>query len=139
MSDSVLLPIPSDRIDNIWPLVKDRLQAAVLTANGRLDLLDLYKFLREKDLVLWVSVRDKKIEALAVTEIILHPKKKMCSVRIMTGEDYANWVGLEQGIADWAQSIGCSGMESIARKGWAKVFKHYEFTHIFLERMFDKS
>ncbi len=134
--DSVLLPIPSDRIDSIWPQVKDRLQAAVETANGRLDLVDLYRFLRAKDLVLWVSIRDKTIEAVAVTEIIQHAKKKMCCVRIMTGENYANWIGLEQGIADWAKSIGCDGMEATARKGWAKVFKHYDFTHIFLERMF---
>lgn len=136
MSGSVLMPIPSDRIDDVWPQVKDRLKAAVETANGRLDLLDLYGFIRAKDVVLWVSVRDKQIEAVAVTEIIQHAKKKMCNIRIMTGEDYANWIGLEDGMAAWAQSIGCHGMEALARKGWAKKFPHYEFSHIFLERMF---
>lgn len=135
-SDSVLLPIPSHRINDVWPSVKDRLGAAVKSARGRIELDDVKRFLESKDLVLWVSIRNKKIEALAVTEVVQHPRKKMCVVRIMTGEDYANWVHLEEGIANWAKSIGCHGMEAIARKGWSKVFKHYDFTHIFLERMF---
>jgi len=135
-SDSVLLPIPSHKINDIWPQVVVRLSEAIKTARGRLTIDDLKRFLISKDLVLWVSLRDKKIEAMAVTEIIQHPRKKMCFVRLMTGEDYANWVHLEQGIAGWAKSIGCDGMEAIARKGWAKIFKNYDFTHIFLERMF---
>lgn len=136
MSGSVLIPIPHDRIDEVWLKVKDRLEAAIKSTNGRMSLADAYRFFRTKDWVLWVSVRNGKIEALAVTEILQHPQKKMCAVRIMTGEDYANWIGLESGIADWAKSIGCDGMEAIARKGWAKIFKDYDFSHIFLERMF---
>jgi len=134
--DSFLLPIPSDKLDKVWGRVEGYLQSAVDSANGRFTLEDAYKFLSEKYWVLWVSVRDKKIEAIAVTEILQHPKKKICMVRIMSGKDYANWVGLEDGIAQWAKSIGCDGMEAIARKGWAKVFKKYDFSHIFLERMF---
>lgn len=134
--DSVLLPIPANRIGDVWPKVKDMLQSAIDSANGRMQLEDLQKFLINKDLVLWTSLRDKKIEAIAVTEILQHARKKMCMVRILTGKDYANWVQLEKGIAAWAQSIGCDGMEAIARKGWAKVFKDYQFTHICLERMF---
>jgi hypothetical protein len=136
MSDSVLLPIPPNRIDDVWPHVREMLGEAVKSANGRLELADVRKFLIEKDLVLWVSLRNKKIEALAVTEILQHPRKKMCMVRVLTGKDYANWVGLEEGIAKWAESIGCHGMEAIARKGWSRVFKNYDFTHIYLERMF---
>ncbi len=116
--------------------MKDYIESGVMSANGRFRLIDAYKFIVEKDWVLWCSVRDKKIEAIAITEILQYSQKKMCHVRIMSGKDYANWVELEQGIADWALSIGCHGMESIARKGWSKVFKQYEFTHIFLERMF---
>lgn len=112
------------------------LEDAVNSSNGRILLRDVYQFLKEKDLVLWVSLRDKKIEAIACTEIIQHARKKMCMVRILTGKDYANWLHLEKGIAKWAESIGCAGMEAIARKGWAKKFTDYEFSHIFLERMF---
>lgn len=134
--DSVLLPIPSHRLDDVWPQVETRLKDAVNGINGRMDINDLIRFIKEKDWVLWVSVRDKKIEAIACTEIIQYPKNKMCMVRIMTGENYANWIGLEAGIAAWAESIGCAGMESWARLGWKRVFKNYECSHILLERLF---
>lgn len=137
MSDSVLIPIPYNRLDAVWDSIKDRLQSAINSANGRFTIEDARKYLEEKDWVLWCSVRDKKIEAIAITEVLQYRRKKMCMVRIMTGENYANWIGLEKGIADWAKSVGCDGMEAIARKGWAKVFTEYEFTHVYLERMFD--
>jgi len=130
------MPIPSNRIDLVWDDVKDYIQSGVDSTNGRVRLKDAIDFIKSKDWVLWVSVRDKKIEAIAITEILQYSQKKMCHVRIMSGENYANWVGLEQGIAEWAKSIGCHGMESIARKGWAKVFKEYDMSHVFLERMF---
>lgn len=136
MSASVLLPIPADRVSDVWPHVKDMLQSAVDSANGRWALADIKRFLHEKDLVLWTSLREGKIEAVAITEIVQHSRKKMCMVKVLTGKDYANWVQLESGIAAWAESIGCAGMEAIARKGWARVFKNYDFTHILLERMF---
>ncbi len=102
---------------------------------GRMDLEDVSRFLKEKYWVLWLSIRNGNIEAIACTEIINYPKKTMCMVRILTGENYANWIGLEDGIASWAKSIGCTGMESWAREGWKRVFKHYKCSHILLERM----
>jgi hypothetical protein len=136
MSDSVLMPIPSSRIDTIIPNVIEMLNSAVESANGRFTLDDAIRHFKEKDWVLWTSVRDKKIEAIAATEILQYPQKKMCAVRIVTGKNYANWVQLENGIAAWAQSIGCDGMEAYARKGWAKIFTQYNCSHVFLERMF---
>lgn len=136
MSDSVLLPIPSDRIDLVWKDALKYLESAVDSTRGRLNLMDAYKFIREKDWVLWVSIRDKKIEAIAITEILTYPNRKICSVRALSGENYANWAKFEEQIAAWAKSIGCDGMEALARKGWAKVFTQYECTHVFLERKF---
>jgi len=136
MSDSVLLPIPYNRIDDVWPQVKDMLESAADSTNGRVLVRDFYQYFTEKDMVLWVSIRDKNIEAIAATEVLQYARKKMCHVRLLTGKDYANWAHLEKGIADWAKSIGCAGMESVARKGWSKVFKDYEQSHVFLERMF---
>lgn len=134
--DSVLLPIPASRIDKLWPQVKDMVQTVVDSTNGRMYIMDAYKHFIEKDWVLWVSIRNKEIEAIAITEILSYMRKKMCHVKGMTGKDYANWVGLEAGIANWAKSIGCSGIESVARKGWSRVFKDYNCSHVFLERMF---
>lgn len=134
--ESVLLPVQAERLPMVWPMVRQYMQSAVDGAKDRFTLDDAYRFILEKDWVLWCSIRNKKIEAIACTEILQYPNKKMCMVRVLTGKDYANWVGLEDGIAKWAQSIGCDGMEAIARKGWAKIFKQYDFSHIFLERMF---
>lgn len=134
--DSVLLPIPANRLDTVWAQVKPMLDSAVGSINGRMNISGVKKRLENNDWVLWVSVRNKVIEAIAITEILQYDLKKMCAVRVLTGHDYFNWVPLEEGIAAWAKSIGCHGMEAQARKGWAKIFKSYDFTHIFLERMF---
>lgn len=134
--DSQLLPIPYNRIDDVWPRVETMLKLAVRRCNGRYLLEDVRGFLESKDMVLWVSVRNKEVEACAVTEIIQYKRKKMCAVRIVTGKNKYHWVGLEQGIADWAKSIGCDGMEADARKGWVKIFKQYQSPHVKLERFF---
>lgn len=136
MSDSVLLPIPYWKIDELWSMVEGYIESASQSANGRFTSEDAKKFFKQKDWVLWCSIRNKNIEAIAATEILQYSQKKMCMVRILTGKDYANWVQLEDDIANWAKTIGCDGMEAIARKGWARVFKQYEMSHVFLERMF---
>lgn len=112
------------------------LDSAIESINGRMDIEGVRRRFENKDWVLWTSVRNKKIEAIAITEILQYDLKKMCAVRVMTGHDYFNWVGLEKQLAEWAKSIGCDGMEAQARKGWSKIFKDYDFTHIYLERMF---
>ena len=93
-------------------------------------------WLKEKYWVLWASLKDGKIEAVAFTEVIDYPLKKICVVRGLTGRKFKNWIYHEEQIAEWAKSIGCDGMESIARAGWARIFKKYTQSHVFLERMF---
>jgi hypothetical protein len=120
----------------VWKDIVDYLQSAADSSMGRFTVENAYKFISEKDWVLWVSIRNKTIEAIAITEVLNYPNRKICAVRVLTGKDYANWIGLEDGIASWAKSVGCDGMEALARKGWAKIFTQYDCTHVFLERKF---
>jgi len=135
----MLHPIPVAHLDAAWPHVEAMLEAATATSRGRETAFDIRRAVRAEDAQLWLWWDDsrRKATAVAVTQIVLHPRKKACRIRIVTGEDMGAW--LDQGLAEleaWARSLGCELMEANARPGWGRVMKGrgYQVGHHFIER-----
>ena len=76
---------------------------------------------------LWV-VMEKKIVAVAVTEINIHPKAKHCRIIIIAGDGMNQWFDeLILTIKNWAIQNQCNRIEGVGRKGWIKQSKHLGF------------
>lgn len=95
---------------------------------------DVIGHLYKREWQLWVTGIGRQIDACAVTEIVLYKRKKVCNIRICTGQNRQHWQSLMPFLESWAIAQGCTKMESIARKGWAKILKDWETTHIFIEK-----
>ena len=66
-----------------------------------------------------------------VTEIVDYPKKSVCRIWL-AGGDLDELIEAEKGIAQWAKSIGCHGLEIIGRKGWQRKMTDYRFNSVVL-------
>lgn len=130
----VFTGVLSRDIDRVWPKVEKQIFEAYQRARGRLNIQDVYDLLKTSDMQLWLALEGEEILGLCTTEIVRYPRKKVCAVRMCTGKDYNKWKHFIKNIEDWARISGCTAMETQCRQGWARVFKDYEQTHVFLEK-----
>jgi hypothetical protein len=131
----LLIGIPSADIDAVWPLVEPLIVDACRRGRGKEEPADIRDALKERDLQLWLAW-DGTIAALAVTQIVRHPRKTCCRIRICTGRDRQAWQHHIAIIEAWARTQGCAAMELIVRPGWSRVLakQGYATTHLFCEK-----
>lgn len=120
--------------EEIWILVKPMIIKACLRNKGRFTVKEVKEWLDTGKWQLWVIEHEGQIKALCTTEILIYPKLKSCQVNIVTGTGRNDWQYFKNEIEDWARKMGCKRIEALARKGWAKIYKDYELTHVFLEK-----
>jgi hypothetical protein len=132
--------VPYGDIDKVWPYALPWIEDAAKRSRGRFEASDTYKALVERDQQLWISINGGSVEACCVTEIVSYARKKYCRILIGTGRNREHWQEFATVIEEWAKSQGCHGIESIARKGWWKVFSAiftgWSLTHVFIEKEF---
>lgn len=85
--------------------------------------------------ILWVVAEGSDVKAILATELYFDVGgMKRCRIPFCTGEDAKTWVHLLSEIEAWARENGCSKLDMIARKGWAKHLQDYRMTHVVLEK-----
>ena len=127
--------IGSAEIPNYWRLVEPLISSACKTARGKWDAGYIRGQLEAGVMQLWL-ITDGSVLAVCITEIVQHPGKCCCRIRIMTGRERRRWQHLLEVIECWAKAQGCDAMELIARPGWSRPLKarNYEVTHLFCEK-----
>lgn len=114
-----LVPVPAAIIHKAWPHVWPMLEKVPQEEMGVGDILH---HLREKNLQLWIVVREEKeIEGALLTEIIHHPLMSVVRVRMAAGRRAKVWWKLASEIVGpWAKAYGCSKVEVVGRPGWER-------------------
>ena len=81
-------------------------------------------------------LRDENITAIAITEIVDFPRRKICRLLACTGTGADRWLDKLAEIEDWARHRGCTAIEPIARPGWERKLtaRGYRKTHVVLEK-----
>ncbi len=118
--------------DKCLPLLTDACER-----NGNLDTpQNTYELLLKNHKYLWLAVRDHEVLGVVLTSIEQYPLKKVCSIDICTGSDLDEWIGNLPIIEQWAQSNGCQEMFMMARVGYERKLKefNYQKTHVFLQK-----
>jgi hypothetical protein len=130
-----LIGIPSADVDAVWPLAAPLIDAACRRGRDKETAEDIRRALGDRALQLWLAW-DGAVVAVAVTEIVCHPRKRCCRIRICTGRARAGWQHYLAVIEAWARAQGCAAMELIARPGWSRhLARHgYATTHLFCEK-----
>jgi hypothetical protein len=125
--------IPPQLAREIWPLVRDKLYAAV----RRTDLshsVDIARDVLHGDGVLWLACDGQEIEAAAVTLLTRTDRHLVCLITALGGSNMERWLPLLSQIEDWAKAEGAALVRVMGRPGWARVLKDYEVSNVVLER-----
>ena len=125
--------IPPQLAREIWPLVRDRLYAAV----RRTDLshsVDIARDVLHGDGVLWIASNGEEIEAAAVTLLTRTDRHLVCLITALGGSNMESWLPLLSEIEDWARSEGAGLVRVMGRPGWGRVLKNYHVSNVVLER-----
>tara|TARA_R100000541_G_scaffold45884_1_gene52918 strand:+ start:2893 stop:3333 length:441 start_codon:yes stop_codon:yes gene_type:complete len=137
-----LVRIPTSNIDEVWPLVKKDIADALVFSGNHTDAQFVFDTLKQDKFQLFI-VWDKnqkttleKYYGVVVTEIVEKKLTKACHIFIMTGRQRQKWTALIKVIEDFAEQNNCDLLELIARPGWQRILKDYNYkrTHVVLEK-----
>jgi len=123
-----LTGIPSQEIDEIWEACEPYVELGAKKGQSEMTSKDIYNFCKEAKMQLWVIFNEKnKIKGVGTTEIVIHPRKKVCRIITLGGEEIDNWLHSITVIEAWAEENGCHAMETFCRKGFIKKLEHYGY------------
>ena len=130
--------IQASQIIDLWPQIGPLLQRIAIRSEGRTDVVSLVKAIDARDMQLWAAVVEDRIKAIATTELVNYPLKRVGRFVATSGEDIEEWIGYVLAIEAWAKQQGCTGMEAVARKGLERIMKPFGWhsTHSIIEKDF---
>lgn len=126
--------VTAEQIPAVWPYVEKLIADALARGEPCFTAEDARGFLERGGWQLWVAHDGKSVRLACCTEILNFPKRKVCALPIVTGQDREDWIGNLQIIETWAAAQGCTLMKVTARPGWRRILKDYRWTHVELEK-----
>jgi len=141
-----LVFIPKEKVDEVWKVVEKDISMALIRSNRYADSDHMKQWCESGKLQLWILWDDQaeqhntKYYGVVVTEILNRPLQKCLNIRIMTGRRRNKWQHLISIIEDYAVKNEITMMELIARPGWEKVLKQFNYkkSHVVLEKPLNK-
>ena len=125
------MPIRADQIDAVWHEAAPLIRLAQNRIERNAGMADIYNDLIDGRSMLWTIRFEDKLQAVIVTEIAQHPRRRVWRVLMIGGSGMSDW--LDDGIAAMkkaAQIAGCSAIEADGRLGWAKIVPQRGFKEI---------
>lgn len=74
------------------------------------------------------------IEAAVTTTLLQSNTGKVCVITAAGGRGLARWEPLLERIEAYAKAEGCDRVRLFGRKGWRRLMRQYELSHIILEK-----
>jgi hypothetical protein len=127
----LIVPIRADQIDAVWHEAAPLIRLAQRRIERNAGMADIYNDLIDGRSMLWTIRVEDKLQAVIVTEIAQHPRRRVWRVLMIGGSGMSDW--LDDGIAAMkkaAQIAGCSAIEADGRLGWAKIVPQRGFKEI---------
>ncbi|RKP56359.1 hypothetical protein [Pararobbsia silviterrae] len=132
----MLYGIQIAEIDAVWPEVRPWIEQACARNRGKYDADDILAGLLTGEDQLWIW-KSPTAFAVGITRLANYPKQRVCTIRIVTGLNAAEWQDEAMAtIERWAKENGCHAMELCARPGWARRMRSHGFdmTHVYIEK-----
>jgi hypothetical protein len=132
--------VPTEYVDTCWSKVEKFIEKAAKYTYGRYTTSNIYDIVKEGDYQLWVAFEGETFKGAVVTNIMNYPQKKILCMQFCGGEELKLW---KQPMLDilkrFARDLGCEGIESTGRPGWAKIFENdgYKATWVTYELPID--
>lgn len=116
--------VPTQYIDTCWDKVEGFMAKAAEYTYGRYKTGDIYDALKDGDYFLWVAYEGDTFKGAVATSFAVYPQRKLLCMQFCGGEELHLWKDAMLALLrKFAKDMGCDGIESTARQGWAKIFK----------------
>jgi hypothetical protein len=116
--------VPTQYVDTCWKRIEPFMEGAAKYTYGRYTSDDIYNCVEDGSHELWVAYEGNEFKGAVVTNIIVYPKRKLLAMAFCGGYNLKTWKEPMLALLQrYAKDMGCDGIESTARSGWAKVFK----------------
>lgn len=132
-STADLVCVDPARVQEVWPLVRDRIRAAI-EYTGLSDFGLVEADILAGDQLIWLAW-DNGIAAVATTHKSGIGSKSICTLTACQGHDRDRWLPLLKRIEDYARDEGCSAMRIYGRKGWSRVLDGYQIENVVMEKV----
>jgi hypothetical protein len=135
-----LIFIPQKLVEKVWIKVEPDVKSALERSGQYANSNHIKQHCLKNEMQLWIlwnkENKDKKYYGVVITEVIQRPLIKVLNIRIMVGNNRENWQHYISIIEDFAKQNGCDKMELIARPGWERVLKQFNYTksHVVLDK-----
>lgn len=117
--------IPPQYVDSCWDRIEGFIGKAAKYTYGRYTVSNIYDMVKEGDYQLWVAIDGTDFKGAVVTNIITYPQRKLLGMQFCGGEELKLWKEpMLELLKRFAKDVGCEGIESTGRPGWAKVFQN---------------
>ena len=127
----LIVPVRADQIGAVWHEAAPLIRLAQKRIERNAGMADIFESLISGQKMLWLVRTEDKLQAVIVTEIAQHPRRRVWRVLMIGGSGMSDW--LDDGIAAMkkaAQIAGCSAIEADGRLGWAKIAPKVGFKEI---------
>jgi hypothetical protein len=120
--------VPAQYVDQCWSKIEGYIEKAAEYTYGRFTASNIYDLVVDGDYQLWVAFNGSDIKGVVVTNVVTYPQRKLLCMQFCGGEDLINWKDpMLALLRRFAKDVGCDGIESTARPGWAKIFQNDGF------------
>ena len=116
--------VPREHINDCWKEIEGYLKKCADYTYGRYKVEDIYLEICQYNHELWIAYDEDKIKGAVVTNLVIYPRKKCCSMTFCGGEDFDKWKDIMLDLLKkWAKDNNCDSLEAVGRLGWTKIFK----------------
>ena len=117
--------VPPQYIDTCWGKIEEFIGKAAKYTYGRYTVSNIYDMVKEGDYQLWVALDGADFKGAVVTNIITYPQRKLLGMQFCGGDELKLWKEPMLALLKrFAKGVGCEGIESTGRPGWAKIFQN---------------
>jgi hypothetical protein len=128
--------IPSERVQSARPWLMPFLEEFEREAQT-MSAEDVFRQAASADAQLWSYYDGEKYRGVIATRIHPMARGSLCSIWVCYGLNAEElFDGMYQIIEDWAQSMGCYGIEIVGRPGWQRVLPGFKRRAVILEKVF---
>ena len=127
------IKIQPQSIELIWPLVKDLVQKPVNQNLGEFNLEDVYNWLTNGYMHLWIIGDEEEIVVAVVTEFVEYPREKRLRIVLAGGKknNMDKWFDIfwdkDSEIHKFAKKNNVKRFEVCGRDGWLRVLARVGF------------
>lgn len=130
MGQTIIIRVPPDYLDGLWPVVSLRIEVALRHAQGELNVADVLELAKKGEAQVWtINGKDsKQLYGVAVTQVVNYPQMRAVRIVTLGGHSLDKWArNLNDAIEDFAREHGARRLEAFGRKGLVKMLEELAF------------